>query len=308
MGDTGANPFELDAYVTLRNVTGAMSAEDRRLPVHALVLLGDNFYPDGLRLDELERRVRANVSLPFCRFAEFAEGARAWSAACPVAPENRRPVPIHAVLGNHDHASAESPKLQREAVARYVPNWTMAPDGSAVHELGEGVSLVTFDSTPVYEGRPADSLAASLERSQGPWRVVAAHHPVAQERSDDPERRAEYAAYRERVEAAIGRSGVPVHLFLAGHEHNLQVHALDPGLQVIAGSGSLPRSIRGEDPARLAGFEGAGFARVDLAGAGDGERLVVSLHQLMATPTGVRPRSRVAARWSVDAQGAVREE
>lgn len=306
VGDTGAPPGDFKGYEILRAVGTAMTLEDRERPVQALLLLGDNFYDRGLLADEFEQRVRSNLVLPFCHFLEIdEERAGAAAGACLTPAERRNPVPIYALLGNHDWASPGSAELQREAVPRIVTNWRMAPGSVAVHELGQGVSLIAFDSDPAFRGRSAAELSAALRRSAGPWRIVAAHHPVAGGLGGSSEAAADY---RRRVLAAIAEAGVPVQLFLAAHEHNLQLLVQDPpapGLHVVAGGGSSGRSIHDRDPARRAGFESPGFARLDLVGTGEAERLVASLLRVRAFPVSVEPGVRVAARASVDRAGRV---
>ena len=120
---------------------------------------------------------------------------------------------------------------------------------------------------------------------------------------------------RYQTQLAVA-ADVPVHLVLAGHEHNLQVLAMLPParlLHVIAGGGSEARSLYGPDPRRKVGFKVPGFARVDLVGygAGNGEeaRLVASLYGLPRFPWRlVSDRPRLVACWSVDRAGWVAEE
>src|SRR3990172_6165237 len=107
-----------------------MAAEDRSAPVDGLLLLGDNFYPDGLSERELEDRLRENVVGPYCRFVALTpRGEASLRATCPEPAALRHPVPIYAVLGNEDYDLRESPALQRERIPEYVPNWRM-PRGS----------------------------------------------------------------------------------------------------------------------------------------------------------------------------------
>jgi len=56
-----------------------------------------------------------------------------------------------------------------------------------------------------------------------------------------------YVRYREAVEAAVRRSGVPVTVFLAGHDHQLQLlkpHGTGQPFVVISGSASLCGAVR----------------------------------------------------------------
>jgi hypothetical protein len=288
-----------------------MSESDRESPVQALVLLGDNFYPDGLLESELIPRVRANLARPYCRFLEIA-GPRAAEVvdACDAPPTRRDPMSVFAVLGNHDHHSSASPILQRTVLREIFPNWHMSTGTVAVHDLPGGVSLVLFDSNPVFEGADIEPLTVALGAARGPWRILVAHHPIAnRDRGSEHER---HARYRRLVLEAIAAAGAPVQLLLSGHEHNLQLLTLDspaPGLHVVAGSGSGARSLHGPDPHRVAGFEEPGFARVELVGSGEEERLVVSLYGLPRLPRRlVSDLPPLLVRRSVDRAGVVREE
>jgi hypothetical protein len=315
VGDAGAPPDDPDGHRTQLAVAAAMASVDREEPVHALLLLGDNFYPAGLRRAELAARLRANVVQPYCHFLALT-GPRApeVAGACGVPLEARHPVPLFAMLGNHDYISPESPALQREAPRLFLANWHMPLGAAAVYELGAGVSLVIVDSDPIFEGADGAPLAEALRASRGPWRILAAHHPFADRGRDEEKER--HARYRRVVLGAVAEADVPVHLVLAGHEHNLQVLAMDPPappLHVIAGSGHGARSLHGPDPRRRAGFERPGFARVDLVGdapGGVGEaRLVASLYGLPSFPQSlVSDRPRLVARWSVDRAGRIAEE
>ena len=321
LGDTGASPDDPDQVRNQLAVAAAMAASHRAQPAHALVLLGDNFYPDGLRRHELVARVRSNLVRPYCRFLEIAAGATAVAGACPTPPGERHPVPVYATLGNHDYRSPASPELQRAEIGRLVANWNMPAGAAAAYELGGGVSLVVFESSPLFEdarfeaamfeAAGATALARALRASRGPWRILAAHHPIANR--DRGSEAARHARYRRAVLAAVAAAQVPVQLVLAAHEHNLQLLAMDspaPALHAIAGGGSGARSLHGPDPQRKVGFEEPGFARVDLvADAAGRARLAVSLLGLPRFPRRLwSDRPRLLARWSVDLAGRVVEE
>jgi hypothetical protein len=305
VGDTGSPPElwrELDPQTA---VAEAMVAADRAAPVDGVVLLGDNFYPEGLKEDEVKDRLRQNVVRPYCHFLRLTtRGEGSLSEACREPEAARNPVPLFAVLGNHDYKEKESPLLQRKLVPEYIESWRMPRGQAEVHELGEGVSLVLLNSMEIVHGESARGLAQQIQRARGPFRVVAAHHPLA-----DPGRGFD-RDYAREVAAAIAEAGVPVQLFLSGHEHNLQVletKAL-PRLHVVAGSGSDTRVVSDTEARRRFASESLGFARVDLVRGGeDGERLVVTVYEVPA-PAPLRSSApRPAARFSVDPAGRVRE-
>jgi hypothetical protein len=230
------------------------------------------------------------------------------ASACQTPAAERHPVPVYALLGNHDYASPESVELERKVVPLFLPNWRMQESGASVVELGQGVSLVLFESDPVFRGAAPEGLASALRGAAGPWRILAAHHPIAVVGTSEREA---YQSFRARVLAEIEAAGVPVQIYLSGHEHNLQVLGMEPPappLHVISGGGSGGRKLRDENPRRRVGVASPGYARIDLAGEGDAQRLVVSLMRVPAAPLRLLGPRRLAARFSVDRAGRVREE
>jgi predicted phosphodiesterase len=298
LGDTGKLPHFPVILAAQRRVARAMVREDRRQPVDALVLLGDNFYQDGIREKDLKKRLRINVVRPYCHFLSFSgRGAGSLEGDCGEDPGSRNPVPIYAVLGNHDYGRSNSPELQRTVLPEYLPGWQM-PVMAEAYEVGPGVSLVTYHSVEL-EDRGFSALVAALKRAKGPWRILAAHHPMV-----DPGH-GFVPSFGRTVASAIEKAGVTVHVSLAGHEHNLQV-LRGPGavLHVVAGSGSDRRELSSSNADRVFGSDALGFARVDLLGSGEAEALRVSLHAVGALDFG---RSTVVSRWEVLPDGTARD-
>jgi hypothetical protein len=259
LGDTGRPTSWPARWMPQYRVGEAMAREDRRAPVEAIVLLGDNFYPDGLSRGSLKQRMRENVAGPYCYFLTLTRrGRRALRDHCDLSPAATHPVPIVAVLGNHDVGRGQGVALQRAGIPRFVGNW-LTPDGAHSYELGAGVSLVAYDSTAIDAGLPATALARALAESKGPWRILAAHHPIA---NPGGGWHAEDAA---PVLEAIRASGKPVHLLLAGHQHSLEVlRAPGAALHVVAGGGGAKiRPVAPTPAERLFGESRYGFARVD---------------------------------------------
>ncbi|MCP3982864.1 MAG: hypothetical protein GY723_00655 [bacterium] len=302
LGDTG-QPIGggLPALRPQRQVARAVVAEDERAEVHGLVLLGDNFYPDGLEEDDMKDRMRSNVVAPYCHFLRFtSRGRGSLEDDCGVAEARRHPVPLYAVLGNHDYGERESPMLQKEVVPAYIESWRM-PDQVDVHELPGGVSLIAFQSMPLVRGKNEGQLVRALRDSKGPFRILAAHHPIADPgNGHDPK-------YARRVRGAITQAGVPVHLFLAGHEHNLQLIAGEGGedaaLHVISGAGSDTREVKGTPRERLFGEQSLGFARIDLIEQDDEASLEVTV---FTVPTMPGAGHKVGAHFRVGLGGDVR--
>jgi hypothetical protein len=310
VGDTGQPPSLLPAADAQVRVGRVMALAHAAQPVDALVLLGDNFYPDGLAAHEAVGRIRDNLVRPYCGFVALS-GPRSREVAdsCPGAREE--PIPILAVLGNHDYESDESPGLERDLVPSFVSNWSVPGAATEVHELPGGVSLVLVQSEELTGAAEAALLSAALRGARGPWRVVAIHHPVVEDVDGSTHKGASIAAFSALVREAISDSGVEVQLLLAGHEHNLQIFegsSPGPRLVVIAGGGAGHRPAKFH--ARSCRFlaERMGFVRIDLVGVDDDARLVASLFALRDAWIPGFDDATLVARWSVDPHGDVRNE
>jgi hypothetical protein len=311
VGDTGRRLEWAWLPSAQRRVGAAMEAADRQRPVDALLLLGDNFYPKGLEEARLVPQVAMNLVRPYCRFVDLsAPRSEEVAKACGRPPGERHPVPIFAVLGNHDYRLEESPKLQAEAVPDFVANWDLPRERVAVRELGGGVSLVLLQSMEtVRKAQLLDDLPAAIGSTRGPWRILLCHHPVTATRSLEDHGRFE-ARYMEEARRRIAEAGVPLQLVLSGHHHSLQIiepSPPGPALQVVVGGGGGTL----DEIEVVAGQRFAsprhGFVRVDLARHAGSERLVVSLYATRAVwlPAG---RPSLAARWSVALDGTLRDE
>lgn len=165
----------------------AMREEAERLraegdPLEAVIFLGDNFYPNGLNLEEKERS----------ELIEEVMGPHR-PLLLPLGREN-----VHAIAGNHDYYCATlGPAPYGTCFAgneyeRMLPEWTYYDNypASVRYAVSPGsadsVELFFFDSAILLQSDPSgwsprlDSLARLLEasarnRSVG-WRLFFAHH------------------------------------------------------------------------------------------------------------------------------------
>ncbi len=136
-GDVGHPSAELEMSVA------AMVNEHARRPFDALVLLGDNIYPDG-------------------------DPARVGEAVFePLAPILARGVVLVAVLGNHD-----VDRGQPDEVARCLG----MPARWYERRFGP-VQLIALDSTRAGDRAQRDWLDQTLAGSDAALRLVALHHP-----------------------------------------------------------------------------------------------------------------------------------
>lgn len=309
-GDTGRSRILGSIFEGQLAVSHVMVEEDRGDPVDGLILLGDNFYYNGLDREHLVERIKKNLVRPYCHFLDMS-GPRGdeVEASCPIERESRHPIPVYAVLGNHDLEQPGSAELQRNVIPEFLPGWRMSASLAEVVELTEGVSLILFESEISIDDERAitEALVDAIRRARGPWRILATHRPIATDDLGGPPR----GGYPAWVRNAIAQAGVPLQLALAGHHHSLQAFALEEPsalLQIGAGSGSRASApLATAAVAPLFGAIELGFARIDLIGRGESERLAVSLFgtaswPIIARVTGHQRRARL----EVDRFGGVR--
>ena len=302
-GDAGmlsSSPNYSDQLV----VGEALQRESRRAAIDGLVLLGDNFYPDGLTWDALETRIEQNLVAPYCELLDLSGVLSSRVAGdCEGSPDAP---PIFAVFGNHDHRAPESSALQRNAVPWFVANWRAQTGLVETIDLGGGVSLIALDSPMLMEGDELPDLAAAIASTAGPWRIIAAHHPIVSARAGGYSEKWSFADYVDFIEAAIEASGVPVHLYLSGHDHYLGATHAPSGrlpLNVIAGSGAQARDQEVPDEGLLYRWSELGFARVDVVESEVGERLEVTLLSLGEEGQESPPEPHPHVRFSIDPHG-----
>lgn len=315
LGDTGKVHRPLAPLLEGQfSVAIDLATEDRAHPVDALLLLGDNFYRNGLLESELAARVQQNLVWPYCHFVALG-GARSHevSGVCPPYAADAEKRPIYAVLGNHDYESGESPRLQQDAIPTYVTNWSLSTQFAVNRELPGGLSLILIDSHNYRRDGAEQKLAEALAAAKGPWRVLAAHIPMAiGELGNEPEVPDGSLEFQQFVEGAISRAGVRVHLYVSGHHHSLQAisggGALGPSLHVVAGSGARPRAIARRHSRRVFAAEALGFARLDVVGQGGDSRMFVQLFQSPVIPLLRFDAPQIVAQWSIDADGHVSRE
>ena len=104
----------------------------------------------------------------------------------PFSEGQRRPVPIYAVLGNHDYKTPESPRLERESIPEFIKNWSLPEQTAHTVELPGGVSLILVDSPLIARTRDTGEVRRELRKSSGPWRILVAHHPIAIREGREP--------------------------------------------------------------------------------------------------------------------------
>jgi tartrate-resistant acid phosphatase type 5 len=230
-------------------------------------MLGDNIYPDGAMADADDaRRFRELFTVPYGSLVEGRDDFR-----------------IYAVLGNHDWHTSRAGALAQVRFMESSPPFFMngffyrivpaaahgqveifAIDteillaGTTVHEavLADDASEVA--TTEVEKLEPwaapqsdaernmADWLEAALASSDARWKIVIGHHPLW---STAGSKFQQAKALRRLILPALCRHA---DLYLAGHEHTLEVHSDDcstavsgtklaPLPQIVSGSAAKMR-------------------------------------------------------------------
>jgi tartrate-resistant acid phosphatase type 5 len=189
----------------------------QKLPVEALLMLGDNWY-DALPGGVHSSRWQTGFEQMY--------------------PKAVFDCPAYAIPGNHDYQIMPESKLAAELEYAHLGNtrWTMpslwyrfgfpqknpqitfiALDSNVFHEGGKAAkNNVDFTLTPEQQAQQLVWLQAELEKPlTTPFLVVMAHHPIF---SNGP----------HGDHKTLGRDWDPllrkhnVHLYLAGHDHDLQ--------------------------------------------------------------------------------------
>lgn len=212
------------------------------------LLLGDNFYPSGVRgIDDPQ-----------------------WQTAFEE-PYAQVPFPFWVALGNHDYGARgggwEFWRVQAQLdYARKNPKWKM-PARDYAFAAGP-VDVFVMDTTEmVWRGgqHQKEAFRQRMAASDASWRIVAGHHPYL---SNGKHRN---AGEFEGIPLGLPISGVPVKtfvenevcenadLYLAGHDHNMQdLVSPCPAQMVVSGAGSSTTKLIGDNPVHFQSDE-SGF-------------------------------------------------
>jgi len=180
-----------------------------RMPLDAIVITGDAFYPCGPKsaTDPQWNRVRALSQIG---------------------------VPLLPVLGNHDFCGKSVPDAQIGATT--VPHWQLPARQYIVES--KIADLLMLDTTPYAAGRNDDAADAirALPPKKTTWRIVAGHHPVVSSGYHGHFPRDQHRRM-VTIEPLLKRAKVD--LYLCGHDHHLELIDGSPRL-LISGAGSDP--------------------------------------------------------------------
>lgn len=223
-----------------RTVAFGMAEKARVDPVELVLLLGDNFYEDGVESvndQQFQTKFEDMYNQPSLQ------------------------VPFYAVLGNHDYRGNAEAQVQYTGVskrwkmpARYY-TFTQPIDDST------DVQFFALDTNPIVAGESQVAeqitwLKSELDKSRARWKIVFGHHPLYSGgyHKEDPETRTLRAALESIIEPQID-------LYISGHDHDQQL--IKPSNKhvyyLISGTGSQCRDVEWKDDTIYAGTN-LGFA------------------------------------------------
>lgn len=201
------------------DVATSMATRAAEEPWDLVLLLGDNFYPEGV------------ASLDDPQWEEAFE-------AIYDAPALRQ-VPFYVVLGNHDHKGSVQAQVdysQRSA------RWRLPARHYAFEEVladGTRVGFFMLDTQVMLPGSAEGEaqrtwLAEALAQSEADWKVVCGHHPIYSSKLTREGYRTHLGPFLEDTLVAGD-----VDLYLAGHDHVLELSQDLRGVRhVISGAGA----------------------------------------------------------------------
>lgn len=212
LGDTGTGK---EGQAAVAEALGRFQGE---FGADFALLLGDNFYPRGVR-STADPQWRS-------KFEDMYDPLRL-------------DIPFYAILGNHDcrrdeqaqvDYTFEHPGSRWEMPGRYYCFVRNLSDGTRVELFGIDTNTILEDDVQLAW------LDTALSLSPADWKIVFGHHVLYSD--------GHYGSDRKliaRLEELFVRAGVD--LYLAGHEHHLQILEPVGGVAyVTSGAGSKTRA------------------------------------------------------------------
>src|SRR5918992_3053884 len=225
-------------------VAAAMRQYAADHPVDFGITLGDNFYPSGLASPTDRRWIRR------------------WEI--PYGPLGIR---FYATLGNHDYRNSARPAGEMER-SRYSRSWCLS---RRFYTYTAGpAQLFALDTVPIENGeasaeRQLGWLRQALQQSRATWKIVYGHHPVYTV-GEHGGRAGYLPRLREKLLPILKEQRVDV--YLAGHEHDLEILKPDGGVVfVISGGGG--KDLRPLESNRCQAWAASAYGFTVLEAAGE---------------------------------------
>lgn len=211
------------------------------LPPELVLTVGDNFYPRGVA-DTLDPQWKTT-------FGDVYTGGF-WDS-----------LTFRPTFGNHDHRGNAYAQIQ---YSRLEPRWEMPdsfyafsesiPNGGEALFIALDTDVFDDDEKRLRQAAWLDSIAADGRARGVDWIVAYGHHPIETVGIHGPSEDA-----RAVILPAMRQYGL---LYLAGHNHSLELLAIEPGLFMAVcgggGGGDNSSSVTVADNL-VAAFTGGGW-------------------------------------------------
>jgi hypothetical protein len=209
----------------------ALARFHRKERIDLGLTLGDNFYPRGMDSPQ-DARWKTQWSDLYAGLG----------------------IPFYATLGNHDWNQPDSPAaellFERPGSAWHMP--------AARYTFTAGPAQFFALDTTTLSLAQLDWLDRELAASRARWKIVYGHHPI---RSSGMHGDTAHMV-QDLLPLLAGRA----HLYLAGHDHDMQHLHPEGGVQLfVAGSGGARVRAGGAGSAPLFRASSYGFAVLDVA-------------------------------------------
>jgi hypothetical protein len=200
-------------------MAGVMAKTCEKIGCDAALLLGDNIYPNGA-LSARDRQFQDKFEKPYAALR----------------------FPFYVVLGNHDvHLGPLGARAQINYTSRST-KWHLP--ARHYHKVVGNTELIALDTNRILSDSAQlswldDTLAASRAR----WKIVFGHHPlysVGAHGREDAAVGHPQAKLRELLSPLLCRHQA---LYIAGHEHLMQLNELPCGsLSIVSGASAKARA------------------------------------------------------------------
>lgn len=242
VGDTGTGGEEQLAVAAAMEAA-CKSAARQKKPFSAMLMLGDNFYPSGVKSIS-DAQWQEKFEIPY-------------GTPCLAA------LPVYPVLGNHDYRWSPQAQIDYSAMS---PRWRMPGRFYSVDfgPLARLIALDTnrFDWCGLWRQCTFDFLKYQAVSASGRWRIAVGHHPMAGSSSHG--RSYDGTLFKHTVRPYVCKE---VDFYLAGHSHQME-HLNFDGCRtefLIAGTGGADLGrLKSERPGSRFVESRHGFLTLDL--------------------------------------------
>lgn len=206
-GQNAARGFE-QKRVALAMADLCSALRDHGERCHFASLLGDNFYPDGVK-DTFDPMFNNLFEMMY---------------------KELFPLPFYVSLGNHDHHGSIKAQIE---FSLFNQNWKLPGQYYKTPGLPEWVQIYNIDSTSLIDNKTDfQRQLDSIQQTECPssWNIIAGHHPAISHGEHGP---------NTKIQDFLQQSSkkCPIDVYLSGHEHHQELLQYGNTVQVVQGAG-----------------------------------------------------------------------